>query len=184
MLTGTWQSLVNFQNNFTKHSMAVVNETVFNFKPGILSKDACIVIVHTEWNAEIVDKLLDGCIEVLTKYEMHNYKKVTVPGAFEIPFAIKNFWDTYQNKFEKPQAFIALGCVLRGDTPHFDYVCKGVTDGLVQLNLSLPVPTIFGILTVDNIQQANDRTGGKHGNKGEEAAISALKMMSLKFATV
>ncbi len=162
--------------------MAVVNENLFNFSPGILSKDACIVIVHTEWNAEIVDKLLNGCIGILKKFEMHNYKIVTVPGAFEIPFAIKNFWDTYQKRFEKPQAFIALGCVLRGDTPHFDYVCKGVTDGIVQLNLSLPVPTIFGILTVDDIQQANDRTGGIHGNKGEEAAISALKMMSLKYA--
>ncbi len=163
--------------------MAVVNENLFNFNPGILSKDACIVIVHTEWNADIVNKLLDGCIGVLKKYEMRNYKTVKVPGAFEIPFAVKNFWDTYQNKFEKPQAFIALGCVLRGGTPHFDYVCKGVTDGIVQLNLTLPVPTIFGILTVDNIQQANDRTGGVHGNKGEEAAISALKMISLKYAT-
>jgi 6,7-dimethyl-8-ribityllumazine synthase len=162
--------------------MAVVNENLFNFNPGILSKDACIVIVGTEWNADIVNKLLDGCLGILKKFEMRNYKIVTVPGAFEIPFAIKNFWDTYQNKFEKPQAFIALGCVLRGDTPHFDYVCKGVTDGIVQLNLSLPVPTIFGILTVDDMQQANDRTGGIHGNKGEEAAISALKMMSLKYA--
>ncbi len=88
--------------------MAVVNENLFNFKPGILSKDACIVIIHTEWNADIVNKLLDGCVTILKKYEMHNYKIVTVPGAFEIPFAVKNFWDTYQKKFEKPQAFIAL----------------------------------------------------------------------------
>ncbi|MBA3675703.1 MAG: 6,7-dimethyl-8-ribityllumazine synthase, partial [Chitinophagaceae bacterium] len=77
-------------------------------------------------------------------------------------------------------AFIALGCVLRGDTPHFDYVCKAVTDGVIQLNLSLPVPTIFGVLTVDNDKQALDRVGGVHGNKGEEAAISALKMIVLQ----
>jgi 6,7-dimethyl-8-ribityllumazine synthase len=70
--------------------------------------------------------------------------------------------------------------VLRGDTPHFDYVCKAITDGIVQLNLSLPVPTIFGVLTVDNDQQAQDRVGGVHGNKGEEAAISALKMLALQ----
>ncbi len=95
--------------------MAAVNENLCNFNPGILSKNACIVIVHTEWNAGIVNKLLDGCITILKNFEMHNYKIVTVPGAFEIPFAIKHFWDTYQNKFEKPQAFIALGCVLRGD---------------------------------------------------------------------
>jgi 6,7-dimethyl-8-ribityllumazine synthase len=69
--------------------------------------------------------------------------------------------------------------VLRGDTPHFDYVCQGVTNGITQLNLSLPVPVIFGVLTVDNDQQARDRIGGKHGHKGEEAAITALKMISL-----
>lgn len=162
--------------------MASVNENLYNFNPGILSKNACIVIVHTEWNAEIVNKLLDGCIKMLEQYGMKNYKIVMVPGAFEIPFAIKNFWDTYNNKFEKPQAFIALGCVLRGDTPHFDYVCKAVTDGVVHLNLILPVPTIFGVLTVDNQQQADERTGGLHGNKGEEAALTALKMMALKYS--
>jgi 6,7-dimethyl-8-ribityllumazine synthase len=160
--------------------MASVNQNLFNFNPGILSKNACIVIVHTEWNAPIVDKLLEGCINVLKRYGMNNYKVVKVPGAFEIPFAVKNFWDTYQNKFERPQAFITLGCVLRGGTPHFDYVCKAVTDGVVHLNLILPVPTIFGVLTVDNQQQADERTGGTHGNKGEEAAITALKMMALK----
>ena len=160
--------------------MAAVNENLFNFNTGILKKDACIVIVHTEWNAEIVDKLLDGCIQLLKRHAMNNYKVITVPGAFEIPFAVKSFWETYQNKFENPQVFITLGCVLRGDTPHFDYVCKAVTDGVLHLNLLLPVPTIFGVLTVDNRQQADDRTGGIHGNKGEEVAISALKMMALK----
>jgi 6,7-dimethyl-8-ribityllumazine synthase len=165
--------------------MATVNENLYNFDPGILSKDAFIVIVHTEWNSEIVDKLLAGCIKILNHFEMKNYKIVSVPGAFEIPFAVKSFWDTCQDKSgrsEKPEAFIALGCVLRGDTPHFDYVCKAVTDGVLQLNIILPVPTIFGVLTVDNQQQADDRTGGAHGNKGEEAALSALKMMALKYA--
>lgn len=162
--------------------MAAVNENLYNFNPGILSKDACIVIVHTEWNAEIVDKLLDGCVKMLRHFGMNNYKVITVPGAFEIPFAIKNFWDTYHNKFEKPQVFIALGCVLRGGTPHFDYVCKAVTDGVLHLNLTLPIPTIFGVLTVDTMQQAEERTGGVHGNKGEEAAISALKMIALKYS--
>jgi len=164
--------------------MASVNEDLYKLNTGILPKDACIVIVHTEWNSQTVNKLLEGCIKILQQYEMTNYKIVRVPGAFEIPFAIKNFWDTYHNKFEKPQAFIALGCVLRGDTPHFDYVSKAVTDGIMQLNLSLPVPSIFGVLTVDNQQQADDRTGGLHGNKGEEAALSALKMMALKYSMV
>lgn len=164
--------------------MATVNEDLYNINAGILPKNACIVIVHTQWNPQTVNKLLEGCIKILDQFGMNNYKIVSVPGAFEIPFAIKNFWETYQNKFEKPQAFIALGCVSRGDTPHFDYVCKAVTDGILHLNLSLPVPSIFGVLTVDNQQQADDRTGGIHGNKGEEAALSALKMMALKYSMV
>jgi len=162
--------------------MALVHENLYNIDAGILPKDACIVIVQTQWNPEIVGKLLGGCKEVLEQYEMNNYKIISVPGAFEIPFTIKNFWETYRNKFEKPQAFIALGCVLRGGTPHFDYVCKAITDGVLQLNLTLPVPTIFGVLTVDNQQQANERAGGVHGNKGEEAALTALKMITLKYS--
>jgi 6,7-dimethyl-8-ribityllumazine synthase len=162
--------------------MATADENLYTFNTGILPKNACIVIVHTEWNSEIVKKLLGGCTTALDRFGMNNYKIISVPGAFEIPFAVKSFWDRYQNKFEKPQVFIALGCVLRGDTPHFEYVCKAVTDGVLHLNLILPVPTIFGVLTVDNHQQADERTGGVHGNKGEEAAISALKMMALKYS--
>jgi 6,7-dimethyl-8-ribityllumazine synthase len=162
--------------------MATVNENLYNIDTGILPKDACIVIVHTQWNPQTVNKLLDGCLKVLREYGMNNHKVISVPGAFEIPFTIKNFWETYQNKFEKPQAFIALGCVLRGGTPHFDYVCKAITDGVLQLNLTLPVPTIFGVLTVDDQQQADERTGGTHGNKGEEAALTALKMIALKYS--
>lgn len=161
--------------------MAIVNENLYNIDTGILPKDACIVIVHTQWNAQTVDKLLDGCTRILRQHEMSNYKVISVPGAFEIPFMIKNFWDNYQNKFEKPQVFIALGCVLRGGTPHFDYVCRAVTDGILQLNLTLPVPVIFGVLTVDTQQQADERTGGIHGNKGEEAALTALRMLTLKY---
>jgi 6,7-dimethyl-8-ribityllumazine synthase len=160
--------------------MAITDPDLFNLNPGILQKDACIIIVRTEWNAAIVDKLEEGCLHILSKYEIKNYKVITVPGAFEIPFAIKSFWDN--SSLEKPHAFIALGCVLRGDTPHFDYVCKGVTDGIVQLNLQLPVPVIFGILTVDNQQQAAERTGGIYGNKGEEAAITCLKMIGIQNA--
>ena len=162
--------------------MATVSEKLYEINTGILPKDACIVIVHTEWNTAIVDKLLEGCINTLTHFQMNNYKIVKVPGAFEIPFAIKHIWETYNNKFEKPQAFIALGCILRGGTPHFEYVCKAVTDGLVHLNLILPAPSIFGVLTVDNQEQAEERTGGIHGNKGEEAALSALKMIEMKYA--
>ncbi len=157
----------------------VTNSNLRDIDTGILYKDACIVLVKTEWNAAIVEQLERGCIAMLEKYSVKKIIVITVPGAFEIPFAINNYWDLARKK-KKPDAFIALGCVIKGDTPHFDYVCKAVIDGVVQLNLSLPVPTIFGVLTVDNEQQAKERIGGKHGHKGEEAAITALKMISLQ----
>ena len=143
-----------------------------------LPKSACVVIVRTEWNAATIDKLEDGCKKILTDHEVQ-HMSITVPGAFEIPFAIKKYWEQHKYKDDKPCVFIALGCVLRGDTPHFDYVSKAITDGVMQLNLILPVPTIFGVLTVDNQQQIDERTGGIHGHKGEEAALTALKMISL-----
>ena len=149
----------------------------------ILKKNARVVIVRTEWNASIGDKLEEGCIRQLQRLGITEIFTVTVPGVFEIPFAVKRTWDQSKKK-EKPSVFIALGCVLRGDTPHFEYVCKAVTDGIVQVNLLLPVPTIFGVLTVDNLEQAEERIGGKHGHKGEEAAITAIKMISLSSVNV
>lgn len=144
-----------------------------------LPTGACVVIVRTEWNAATLNKLEAGCKKVLNENSV-TFKVVTVPGAFEIAYAVKNYWEAHKYKEDKPHAFIALGCVIKGDTPHFDYVCKAVTDGVVQLNLCLPVPTIFGILTVDNQLQAEERVGGNQGHKGEEAAITALKMIALK----
>ncbi|MEI7736195.1 MAG: 6,7-dimethyl-8-ribityllumazine synthase [Ferruginibacter sp.] len=158
--------------------MSINSSNLYNTSGIQNLKDACVVIVRTEWNAETIDKLEEGCIKILDEHQIH-HSSITVPGAFEIPFGIKNYWEAFKYKDDKPCAFIALGCVLRGDTPHFDYVCKAVTDGVVQLNLSLPVPVIFGVLTVDNQQQIDERTGGKHGNKGEEAAVTALKMIAL-----
>ncbi len=156
----------------------ITNSKLQDIDTGILNKDACIVLVKTEWNAAIVDQLERGCIAILEKHGVKKIVVITVPGAVEIPFGIKNYWENSAKK-KRPDAFIALGCVIKGDTPHFDYVCKAVTDGVLQLNLSLPIPTIFGVLTVDNEQQANERIGGKHGHKGEEAGITALKMIAL-----
>lgn len=158
----------------------VGNSSLLNINAGIPNKNACIVIVRTEWNEAIVNRLEEGCKRILAGNGVQDVRTLTVPGAFEIPFGIKQYWDINKYKDDRPLAFVALGCVLRGDTPHFDYVCKGVTDGVLHLNLQLPVPTIFGILTVDNQQQAEERIGGKHGHKGEEAAITALKMITLQ----
>ncbi len=151
------------------------NSDLYNINAGILKKDACIVLVKTEWNAAIVNELEAGCIAVCKQYGIA-YQTLTVPGAVEITFAIKRHWE--RNKDAKaPDAFIALGCVVRGDTPHFDYVCDFVTQGVLQLNLMLPVPTIYGVLTVNTDEQAKERIGGAHGHKGKEAAITALKMI-------
>jgi 6,7-dimethyl-8-ribityllumazine synthase len=158
--------------------MSVNSSNLYNTSGIQLPKDACVVIVRTEWNAASVDKLEEGCARIL-KEEKVQHKTIVVPGAFEIPFAIKRYWEQHKYKDDKPHVFIALGCVLRGDTPHFDYVCRAVTDGVVQLNLLLPVPVIFGVLTVDTQQQIDERLGGKHGHKGEEAAITALKMIAV-----
>ena len=158
----------------------VKNSKLLDNNTGIaLGRDACVVIVRTEWNAEIVDELEKGCLKVLREREAKCIKIITVPGAIEIPFIIKKYWDLNKYKEIRPQAFIALGCVLRGDTPHFEYVCSSVSDGLTQLNHTLPIPVIFGVLTVNTRQQADERIGGKHGHKGEEAAITALKMIAL-----
>lgn len=157
--------------------MSVPSNNLYSTAGILIPKDACVVIIRTEWNAGTVDKLEEGCKKVLLENKVQHCT-ITVPGAFEIPFGIKSYWDAHKYKDDKPCVFIALGCVLRGDTPHFDYVCKAVTDGIQQLNLSLPVPTIFGVLTVDTQQQIDERLGGQHGHKGQEAAVSALKMIA------
>ena len=153
----------------------VSNSKLFETIKGIQSvKDALIVLVKTEWNADIVDELERGCLKVCADNKIQT-KTIVVPGAIEIPFAVQQCW----NNDNTASAFIALGCVIRGGTPHFEYVCQSVTQGITQLNLSLPVPVIFGVLTLDSIEQAKERTGGIHGHKGEEAAITAIKMMVL-----
>ena len=157
----------------------VAKSNLLNNGAGILKKDACIVLIKTEWNAAVVEELQRGAEKELKKQGVKKIIVITVPGAVEIPFAIKSYWEN-SNKKKKPDAFIALGCVIKGDTPHFEYVCKIITDGILQLNLSLPVPTIFGVLTVNNDEQARERIGGKHGHKGEEAAVTAIKMITLQ----
>lgn len=140
-----------------------------------ITKDAFVIIVKTAWNSSIVNKLEAGAKKIL-KQQQITTKTITVPGAIEIPFAVKQHY-TYASQM--PDAYITLGTVIKGDTPHFDYVCKFVTDGVLQLNLSLDVPVVFGVLTVNTLEQAIERIGGIHGHKGEEAAITALKMIQL-----
>jgi len=138
-----------------------------------------VIIVRTQWNPEIIDALEKGCVNTLRSKGFDHIRVLSVPGAVEIPFAVNQCWNAYKYRDDRPGVFIVLGCVIKGDTPHFDYVCNMVSEGVTALNLSLPVPTIFGVLTVLNQDQAWERLGGVHGHKGEEAAHTAISMISL-----
>lgn len=134
-------------------------------------------IVVSEWNNEITYALRDGALDTLLKLGTlpDDISVIIVPGSFELTFGAKLLADT--GSFD---AVICLGCVIQGETKHFDYICQSVTQGITSLNLSTGIPVIFGVLTTNNIEQARDRAGGKHGNKGEEAAVTAIKMVALK----
>lgn len=134
-------------------------------------------IVVAEWNPEITSALARGAIDTLIKHgaKENNVRLKYVPGSFELPLGAQYFAE-----HENVDAVIVLGCVIQGETRHFDYICSGVTQGIMDLNLKYNKPFIFGLLTTLNQQQAIDRAGGKHGNKGDEAAVTAIKMVSLK----
>ncbi len=136
-----------------------------------------ISIVLAEWNLEITGALLDGAVRTLLRHGVRekDIRVKHVPGSFELPLGAQLIAES-----GKPDAVICLGCVIQGETRHFDFICQGVTKGIADLNLKYGRPFVFGVLTTDTLQQAKDRSGGKHGNKGDEAAITALKMVQLK----
>lgn len=136
-----------------------------------------IGIVVSQWNEEVTASLLEGALNTLKKHgvQENNIHIKSVPGSFEIPYGARMVADLFS-----PDAVICLGCVIQGETRHFDYICQGVTRGITELNLDYQIPFIFGILTTDSLKQAKERAGGKHGNKGDEAAISALQMATLR----
>ena len=126
-----------------------------------------IAVVSTEWNEAIIAKLLEGCMHILDDIGATVTHNLKVPGAVELSFACRAVAADIHNA---PEAIIAFGAVIRGGTPHFDYVCQSVTQGITSLNLTLDIPVIFGVLTLDTEEQAWERLSGKHGHKGEEAA--------------
>lgn len=136
-----------------------------------------IAIVVAEWNSDITFALRDGAIKTLLENGVAKsaIEVITVPGTFELTLGAQLI-----GKRRTVDAVICLGCVIQGDTRHFDFICQGVTYGITELNISLEKPVVFGVLTTNNIQQARDRSGGKHGNKGDEAAVTALKMIAVK----
>ncbi|MBP3566573.1 MAG: 6,7-dimethyl-8-ribityllumazine synthase [Paraprevotella sp.] len=134
-------------------------------------------IVVSEWNNSITGALLEGAQSTLLKHGVSEEDIIvmTVPGSFELIFGASQM-----AKSGKVDGVIAIGCVIRGDTPHFDYICDGTTQGLAELNTTGNIPVIYGLLTCNTLQQAQDRAGGILGNKGDECAVTAIKMVDFK----
>jgi 6,7-dimethyl-8-ribityllumazine synthase len=141
------------------------------------AKDFKFGVVYSEWNYEVTNALKDGAVKTLLANgaKEENILIKTVPGSFELTLGAQ-----YMAEFTEVDAIICLGCVIQGETRHFDFICDAVAKGITDLNIKYNQPFIFGVLTPENQQQALDRAGGKHGNKGDEAAITAIKMLSLR----
>lgn len=135
-------------------------------------------LVVSEWNSDITQNLFQGAFDAFIKHNVlkDNIVRWNVPGSFELIYGAK----TMAESFDMLDAIIVIGSVIEGETKHFDFVCQGVSNGIAQLNIDLDIPVIFCVLTDHNKQQSIDRSGGKHGNKGTEAAIAAIKMAQLK----
>jgi len=161
--------MATYLNNLSSFQIEEIDISIY--------KNCRIGIVVAEWNKEITESLLSGALKTLTNYGVSDKNIVVarVPGSFELTSGA-----VLLSKTGDFDGLICIGCVIRGETPHFDYICQGVTQGITYLNATLNIPVIFGVLTVNNLQQAIDRSGGKYGNKGDEAAIALLKMLHLK----
>lgn len=133
-------------------------------------------IVVSEWNPEVTGALNAACLETLLTHGAvaANIQTVSVPGSFELPLAAQLLLQE-----DIADAVICLGCVVQGETRHFEFICQAIAAGIKDVNLKFSKPVIFGVLTADSKQQAIDRAGGKHGNKGVEAAVTAIKMLGL-----
>lgn len=176
----TWQGLKQLHK---LSNMATANRNLsettldLDFTQKSIVRNLNISLVVAKWNKEITDGLKEGAISTLEGFGIYkrNINVVEVPGSFELPFGAKQVIAN-----QSPDAVICIGSVIKGETSHFEYVCQGVTYGIQELNVSGEVPVIFCVLTDDNIKQSQDRSGGVHGNKGVEAAISAVEMVLMK----
>ena len=153
--------------------MATKNLSEYNTEKVPDASNMIFGIVVSEWNPEITGALLEGAVKTLEKHGAlpENIHVKTVPGSFELIYGAHQM--TLNDGYD---AIIILGCVIRGETPHFDYICQGVTYGIARLNAKSEIPVIFGLLTTNDMQQAKDRAGGRLGNKGDECAVDAIKM--------
>lgn len=137
-----------------------------------------IAIVVSEWNSEITLSMCAATVETLNKYGVSKDDLLIkyVPGSYELPIAAEMIYRTH----EEIDAIICLGCVIQGETRHFDFICQAVSNGIMNVAINYSSPVIFGVLTTNDTQQAIERSGGKHGNKGIEAAIACIKMIALE----
>lgn len=158
-------------------SSSIKNLSVFENNTIPDATDMRFGIVVAEWNSEITGSLYKGAYDALIRSGaiVENIKRMNVPGSFELTSGARAYAEDNQI-----DAVICLGCVIQGETRHFDFICSAVANGLTQLGILYPKPFIFGVLTTDTQQQAVDRSGGKYGNKGEEAAVTAIKMVDAK----
>ena len=159
--------------------MATENKNLSNYDKNTIpnAKDFRFGIVVSEWNENVTNGLFTGAETALLDCGAlpKNILRWDVPGSFELIYGAKKIIET-----QNLDAVIVIGCVVKGETMHFEFVCDGVTQGIKDLNVLQEVPVIFCLLTDNNMQQSIDRSGGKHGNKGTEAAIAAIKMAQLR----
>jgi 6,7-dimethyl-8-ribityllumazine synthase len=158
--------------------MAAKKKNLSEYKQPVLKQTGSlqIGILVSEWNEEITHALCDGAVKTLVK---HGVKKKNifieeVPGSYELPLAAQ-----MMAEYRYVDAILCLGCVIQGETRHFEFISQAVAHGVMNVGLEQKIPVVFGVLTTDNYQQAKERAGGKHGNKGVEAAAAALKMIAL-----
>lgn len=147
-----------------------------NYKVELLFPDSIrIGVIVSDWHPEITEALYQGAEKILLEngIKKENIIRKNVPGSFELPLGAQLLTD-------KTKAIICLGCVIKGETDHYHFICNAVTNGIMEVGLKSNLPVSFGVLTTDTVEQAKERTGGKHGNKGEEAAFTALKMLEKK----
>jgi 6,7-dimethyl-8-ribityllumazine synthase len=163
--------------NHKKDTMATKNLSEYDLTSVPSAAGMKFAIVVAEWNYEITGALARGAVDTLIKHGAADENIILkhVPGSFELTLGAQ-----YMAEFTDADAIIILGCVIQGETRHFDFICEGVTQGITELNMKYNKPFIFGLLTTDNQQQALDRAGGRLGNKGDEAAVTAIKMLALK----
>ena len=162
--------------------MATANKNLSQYDKNTIpnAKNFRFGIVVSEWNESITENLCKGAIEALLENGVseENIVKWDVPGSFELIYGSKRMIDT-----QNVDAVIAIGSVIQGETKHFDFVCEAVSQGIKDLNVQTDIPVVFCVLTDNTLQQAIDRSGGKHGNKGTEAGIVAIKMAYLRSVT-